>query len=140
MRSLATADAAVQGDASIECIASSATRRGGEGDRWSDPTIYSLPVKRLPVGTSSIVLSDGAVDVEEFVAVDLGGMAGEPGILTSHSRAVSTLRIINRSTKAWPAGEMLVMNDGRLEARGTLEELLATCPEMRRLWQGENAG
>ena len=32
---------------------------------------------------------------------------------------------------------MLVLAEGRLEAAGTLDDLLAACAEMRRLWQGD---
>ena len=32
------------------------------------------------------------------------------------------------------ATQILVLENGRLTARGTLNELLATCPEMRRIW------
>jgi ATP-binding cassette, subfamily B, bacterial len=32
---------------------------------------------------------------------------------------------------------VIVMKDGRIEATGTLEELLASCEEMQRLWHGE---
>jgi ATP-binding cassette subfamily B protein len=32
-----------------------------------------------------------------------------------------------------------VLKDGRVEAEGTLEELLEGCEEMRRLWEGKGA-
>jgi ATP-binding cassette subfamily B protein len=46
--------------------------------------------------------------------------------------------ISHRKAVLHRADQILVMKDGRVEACGKLDELLETCEEMRRLWQGQD--
>ncbi|WP_438444826.1 ABC transporter ATP-binding protein [Gorillibacterium sp. sgz5001074] len=52
-------------------------------------------------------------------------------------RRAACLVVSHRKAVLQHADRILVLKDGRLEAEGKLDELLAGCEEMRRLWHGE---
>ena len=106
---------------------------GPRGVRLSGGQLQRAAAARMFVRSPELLVFDdlsSALDVETEQLLWERLFAG---------RDASCLAVSHRRAPLLQADHIVVLRDGRVEAEGTLESLLAECEEMRRLWAADVA-
>ena len=107
------------------------TMVGPRGVRLSGGQIQRVAAARMFVRQPELLIVDdlsSALDVETEKSLWNYLLA---------QRQTTCLVISHRRAALRGADHIIILKEGRLEAEGALEALLATCEEMRRLWAGD---
>ncbi len=121
------------------------TMVGPKGVKLSGGQIQRTAAARMFVREPELLVFDdlsSALDVETERALWERVLDGEGGWQDGNRvpRQFTCLVVSHRKAALHRADHIIVLKDGRIEAEGALNELLASCEEMQRLYHGETAG